>query len=286
MSKYGVKINRALNYAQEKLPEYVELDEAAAIAAFSPYHFHRVFILVVGETFANFMRKRRLEWAAHELLNTHRRIIDISLDVGYDSQESFARAFKNQFGTTPNKFRKQTYSPNEALLSLDSSDQNLGEFMKPEIIERSAFDIIGIQQDYENPNFADALAQWHNFCVRMEDFASTEKTCRYGVSILPTSARLKNNCMGTFRYLTAKEAIEGETVPEGMIRYTVPSQKYAKYTFTGPVSGFQAFIMNVWTQYLPDSGLEVIESPELEVYDERFSEGSHESEMDYLIPIK
>ena len=68
MSEYGVRINRALNYAQENLPAYVELDEVAQIAAFSPYHFHRVFILVVGESFASFMRKRRLEWAAMELL--------------------------------------------------------------------------------------------------------------------------------------------------------------------------------------------------------------------------
>lgn len=81
MSEYGVRINRALNYAQEKLPACVELDEVAQIASYSPYHFHRVFMLVVGETFASFMRKRRLEWAAMELLNTKRRILNISLDT-------------------------------------------------------------------------------------------------------------------------------------------------------------------------------------------------------------
>ena len=70
MSEYSVRINRALNYAQEKLPACVELDEVAQIAAFSPYHFHRVFMLVVGESFAGFMCKRRLEWAAMELVNT------------------------------------------------------------------------------------------------------------------------------------------------------------------------------------------------------------------------
>ena len=86
--------------------------------------------------------------------------------------------------------------------------------------------------------------------------------------------------------MTAHEVPAGDVEPPGMIRVKIPKQKYAKYTFCGPVSGFQAFINNVWTLYLPESGLEVIESPEIEVYDERFKLDSPESEMDYLIPVK
>ena len=287
MSEYGVRINRALNYAQEKLPACVELDEVAQIASYSPYHFHRVFILVVGETFASFMRKRRLEWAAMELLNTKRRILDISLDAGYETQESFARAFKSYFSTTPSKFRSIVRSPQEAFLGVKSTfGIQIGELMKPEIIKHDGFVVIGIQKDYEKPDFSGALSQWQEFWTRSHEFKAKNDNCYYGLSVVPTRTRQKNNCLGVFQYLAAQEAVDCETVPEGMTELTIPPQKYAKYTFTGPVSGFQAFIMSIWTHYLPESGLEVIESPEIEVYDERFSLDSHESEMDYLVPIK
>jgi AraC family transcriptional regulator len=287
MSEYGVRINRALNYAQEKLPENVELDDVAQIAAFSPYHFHRVFMLVVGENFASFIRKRRLEWAAMELLNTKRRILDISLDVGYETQESFSRAFKLQFNTTPSKFRNKVRSPNEGFIGLKSAFEiHIGELMKHEIVERNGFEVIGIQKDYDSPDFSGALSQWQELWSRSNEVKSKENNCYYGLTVVPTKTRQKNDCSGVFRYMAAKEADEGEIVPAGMIKMTVPAQKYAKYTYNGPISGFQAFIMNVWTRYLPESGLEVIESPEIEVYDERFSLDSHESEMDYLVPVK
>lgn len=287
MSEYGVRINRALNYAQEKLPACVELEEVAQIAAFSPYHFHRVFMLIVGETFAGFMRKRRLEWAAMELLNTNRRIIDISLDAGYETQESFARAFKNHFDTAPGKFRNKVKSPQQAFLGLKSAFEiQIGELMKPEIIERDRFVLIGIQKEYDFPDFSGALSQWQEYLARSQDVKTTDNESCYGLSVVPTKTRQKNNCSGVFRYLAAQEVTDNEVVPEGMTKLSLPAQKYAKYTYKGPISGFQAFIMNVWTHYLPESGLEAIESPEIEVYDERFNLDSHESEMDYLVPVK
>lgn len=286
MSEYGVRINRALNYAQEKLPAAVELDEVAQIAAFSPYHFHRIFMLVVGETFASFMRKRRLEWAAMELLNSKRRILDISLDVGYETQESFARAFKSHFDTSPGKFRSKVKSPEDAFLGLQSIFEiQIGELMQPKIIERDSFTLIGIQNDYDEPDFSGALSQWQRFWKRSHEVNAVNSHCYYGVSVIPTVTRQMNNCAGTFRYMAAHEASSAEAVPEGMSKLILPPMKYAKYTYTGPISGFQAFIMNVWTHYLPESGLEVIESPEMEVYDERFKLDSHDSEMDYLVPV-
>lgn len=287
MGGYGVRINRALNYAQEKLPAAVELEEVADIAAFSPYHFHRVFMLVVGETFAGFMRKRRLEWAAMELIKTDRRILDISIDVGYESQESFTRAFRNYFATSPGKFRRDVRSPQEAFLELKSLFEiQLGEFMKPEIVERERVTLIGIQRSYDKPDFSGALSQWQEFWSQSDAVNATDRNCFYGLSVVPTRTRQKNNCQGTFQYLSAYATADDAVTPDSMIKKVMPPQKYAKFTFHGPVSGFQSFIMNVWTHYLPESGLEVLELPEIEVYDERFNIDSHDSEMDYLVPVR
>ncbi len=286
MSDYGVRINRALNHAQERLPACVELEEVAEIAAFSPYHCHRIFTLVVGETFASFMRKRRLEWAAMELLRTNRRILDISLDAGYESQESFARAFKQHFDIAPGKFRSKVTAPNEVLHGFQSTFEiQIGELMKPEIVERDSFSVIGIQKDHDAPNFTEALEQWQQLWARAGEIPSINSGCYYGLTLVPTRTRQNNNCQGVFRYMAAQELADGGAVPEGMTQLTLPPQKYAKYTYKGPISGFQAFIMNVWAHYLPESGLEVVEAPEIEVYDERFNLESHDSEMDYLVPV-
>lgn len=288
MNDYGVRINRALNYAQKKLPHHIELEEVAKIAAFSPYYFHRIFFLMVGENFSEFMRKRRLEWAAIELLTSHRRIIDISLEVGFESQESFSRAFKNYFKVTPAKFRKDRYKPKEKHFSLhDVFYIKKGEIMKPEIIEKESFTVIGLVQTYDAPDFKKAFDQWEIFKKKSQQADILKTDMLYGISLIPISTYKQQNCTGIFKYLTACQKIDKETkIPEDMITLEIPKQKYAKYTFKGPISGFQAFITNIWMYYLPASGLEVIEAPEIEVYDKRINIESHESEMDYLIPIK
>lgn len=288
MNDYGCRINRALNYAQQKLPGPVSLDEAAAVAAFSPWHFHRVFIVVVGDSFARFMRKKRLEWAARELLTTQRRILDISLDAGYESQETFARAFKQHFALTPLGFRRCGVGSGDALTGMPSIlGIQVGELMKPQIIEREACELVGIVRDYESPVFSDAMTQWQLFCSRSSEIKALDHQCSYGLSLIPLSNRLRyDECDGEFRYFTAHAAHIGCQVPDGMTKVEIPKRKYARYTFQGPVSGFQAFIKNVWTHYLPESGLEVVEAPEIEVYDQRFEMESHDSEMDYLIPVR
>jgi predicted transcriptional regulator YdeE len=241
----------------------------------------------VGESYASFMRKRRPEWTAMELLRTKSRVLGISLDVGYETQESFARAFKHHLNTAPGKFRNKVKSPSEVFLGLKSAFENLiDELMKPEIVKRDTFEAIGIQQDYDALDFSGALSQWQEFWSRSIEVKSTDKNCYYGLSVVPTKTRQHNNCSGVFRYLVAHEVDDDISVPKGMVKLTIPPQKYAKYTYKGPVSGFQAFIMNIWAHYLPESGLEVIESTEIEVYDKRLSLESNESEMDYLIPVK
>ena len=158
--------------------------------------------------------------------------------------------------------------------------------MKPEIVERDRFNIIGIQKDHDAPNFSEALEQWQQLWARGDEIPAINPGCYYGLTMIPTRTRQNNNCQGVFRYMAAQEGADDATVPEGMIRLTLPPQKYARYTYRGPISGFQAFIMNVWAHYLPESGLEAVEAPEIEVYDERFNLESHESEMDYLVPVR
>nr|WP_232463498.1 helix-turn-helix transcriptional regulator [Tumebacillus avium] len=86
------------------------MEELAKVACFSVFHFHRVFVLTLGDTAADYLRKRRLAKAAELLRTTDQRVLDIALASGFQSHETFARAFKRQFQLTPLKYRKSGVS--------------------------------------------------------------------------------------------------------------------------------------------------------------------------------
>lgn len=88
-------IQKSIAYMEQHLEEQLTLADIASYAGFSPYHFHRLFRREVGMNIADYLRKRRLCYAAQLLLHTEAAIIDISLHCHFESQESFTRAFKN-----------------------------------------------------------------------------------------------------------------------------------------------------------------------------------------------
>lgn len=103
---YDVCIKKSIEYIEHNLTEKIELKELADKVFLSRYHFHRVFHSIVGETVAEYIRKRRLTKAANELLNTDNKIIDIALKYQFSSQESFTKSFKKLYKVPPRQFRR------------------------------------------------------------------------------------------------------------------------------------------------------------------------------------
>ncbi len=103
---YQERINRVLVHIQQRLDEPLPLDELAGVAAFSPYHFHRIFTGMVGESVKEHVRRLRLERAAGRLRDTADPVTDIAFDAGYQTHESFTRAFRAMFGEAPSGFRE------------------------------------------------------------------------------------------------------------------------------------------------------------------------------------
>ena len=95
-----------LVHIQEHLDEPLPLNELAEIAYFSPFHFHRIFKGLVGESLKEHIRRLRLERAVHRLRSTDQSILGIALEAGYETHESFTRAFRAMFGDNPSVFRR------------------------------------------------------------------------------------------------------------------------------------------------------------------------------------
>ena len=102
---YQERILRVLTHIQERLDEALDLEELAGVACFSSFHFHRVFAAMTGETIADHVRRLRLERAATELRSGAKQVIQVALDAGYEAHEAFTRAFRDQFGVTPETVR-------------------------------------------------------------------------------------------------------------------------------------------------------------------------------------
>ena len=104
---YRARILSVLVFIQQHLDESLALDELAAVAHFSPFHFHRIFRGLVGESVKEHVRRLRLERAAHRLRHTGQSVTQLAVEAGYESLEAFSRAFHQMFEQPPSEYRVQ-----------------------------------------------------------------------------------------------------------------------------------------------------------------------------------
>lgn len=107
LQSYKNRIKKVQNYIENHLDENITLEDLAEVANFSPYHFHRIFSCLVGETVKNYIKRLRMQRAARQIISTNAKILDIALNASFESAESFTRAFQDLFNTQPSKFRHE-----------------------------------------------------------------------------------------------------------------------------------------------------------------------------------
>jgi AraC family transcriptional regulator len=107
---YVARVNRAIDHVLASLAEPIRLDDVARVAGFSPFHFHRVFRSVVGETLNQFVKRLRLERALRTLsYEPGRTLTEVALDCGFSSSSDFSRSFKQRYGVPPSAFDVATF---------------------------------------------------------------------------------------------------------------------------------------------------------------------------------
>lgn len=107
---YAERLQRVLVHIQKHLGEPLPLEDLARMACFSPFHFHRVFRGMVGESVKQHVKRLRLERAAGALKSGGRAVTEIALDAGYGTHEAFTRAFRDAFDCSPTEFREAAHT--------------------------------------------------------------------------------------------------------------------------------------------------------------------------------
>lgn len=135
-------IQNAINYIENRLTDEIDLELVAKEAACSEFYFQRIFSILCGVTLGDYIRNRRLTLAGNELCVSETKVIDIALKYGYESPESFTRAFTRFHGITPSEAKKdgsklKSFSRLAVKITLSG-----GNIMDYKIVEKEAFDII------------------------------------------------------------------------------------------------------------------------------------------------
>ena len=143
MKGWNEGITNAIAYMEENLTEDIDINKIAEKAYVSSFYFQKIFHVLCGFTVGEYIRNRRLSLAAQELCSTPIKVIDAALKYGYDSPDSFARAFTRFHGISPSAARKQgsklnSFAPLKIKLILEGSTM-----LEYKIVEKSQFTVMG-----------------------------------------------------------------------------------------------------------------------------------------------
>lgn len=128
---YKGRIHRVFEYIDQNLDSDLSLNTISKIAFFSPFHFHRIFKFISGETLNGYVTRRRIEKSALDLLHKNTKTTEIAHKYGFNDNSSFSRAFKKYYGTSPTEFRRQNPNRHSKIRQLKSKNgQEYPEYEK------------------------------------------------------------------------------------------------------------------------------------------------------------
>lgn len=178
-------IQNAIDYIEEHLTEDIDYETVASLAYSSSYHFQRVFSILSGITLGEYIRSRRLTLAGSELATSDVKVIDVALKYGYESPDSFSKAFQKFHGVSPSQARKESSKLKSfSRLSIELSLKG-GSIMNYRVEEKQTITLVGhrIYCDGKLENVENAFTQTRQHWLNSRDLQRNMKTIRNNDSI-------------------------------------------------------------------------------------------------------
>jgi len=273
-------VNTALWFIEANFKREISLDEIAAVAGVSRYYMSRAFGAVMGTSSARYMRGRRLSEAAALLANGAPDILSVALDSGYNSHEAFTRAFREQFGVTPESVREQGHVANIQLVEPITMDQTLLTTLTPPRFENGpALLIAGLGERYTCETSSRIPAQWQRFVPHLGHIPGQVGQIAYGV-------RHNSDEAGNFDYTCGVQVADFSAVPADWSRIRIPARRYAVFTHGGHVSDIRRTWATIWGRWLPESGHQLADAPDFERYSEDFDSRTGVGGIEIWLPLQ
>ncbi|PIZ03981.1 MAG: AraC family transcriptional regulator [Gammaproteobacteria bacterium CG_4_10_14_0_8_um_filter_38_16] len=278
---YQERILKVLVYIQNNLDQTLSLEALAETAHFSPFHFHRIFTAHTGESIKSYIRRLRLERATRDLSLTDLPIIQISERAGYETQQSFHRAFKEAFNITPKEFRDK--AGNE--ITAFQHEEKLAKRHQP-IVEVKIIEPIKVAFARHTGSYKDVFQSWFKLVgeVGMNHLLS-EKTLKISI---PHDAP-ETTPEDKIRYDACVTIDELKSFkPKGQVGIqTLRGGKYAVITHHGPLDTIESTYQILFAIWLPQSGYEPADFPNFMLHRKMpFVTPDKIVETDIYLPLK
>jgi Uncharacterized protein conserved in bacteria len=273
-------VSKALWYVENNFAGEITLDEIAGVAGVSRYHISRAFGEAIGRPITHYVRGRRLTEAARALASGATDILTVALEAGYGSHEAFTRAFREQFGLTPESVRAQRHLDNIELVEAVSMNHAiLTDLAEPRFESRNAFLVAGLSARYDYESCGGGIpAQWQRFAPYIGNVAGQIGSDAYGVRYNSDDSGLD--------YLCGVEVGEFSQLPPELSRVRVPANRYAVFTHRGHISAIRSTWHAIWNKWLPKSGHQLADAPDFERYGKEFDAKSGSGEVEIWVPLR
>jgi AraC family transcriptional regulator len=285
-NRYVERVNLALRFIHENLGRRIDLKEIAEASSFSIYHFHRIFLALVGETVNAYVGRKRLERAANMLVfKKELSITEIAVVTGFSSSANFAKAIKLYFGFSPSQIRKPVSTENSKIGKIFSKYgkafnpedlypqvvanggiNNPGQFeevlMNVKIVEIKEQVACGLTSPagYESASLFktwDKLIAWARSNGIEDEKQKRFALCHDNPAITPIE-----KC----RYEAAVVVNPDAQIVKPFFKVVIPSGKYAVAHYKGAPDETGKFHMSLYSNWFPNSGFEPDDLPLMEHY--------------------
>ncbi len=257
------RLNCAIQYIEEHLTDEVDVAALGKIACCSSYQFQRMFTYMAGVPLSEYIRRRRMSLAAVDLQGKDRKIIDVAGKYGYSSPTAFNRAFQSVHGIAPSAVRCEgvsvkSFPPIQFKITVKGVEE-----MNYRIETKEAFRIVGVSvplyRDIEK-NFTVIPPKWQEVSMdgRLQKLIGMMDSSPKGV-LGVCDCREEE----PWSYYIAVSSLQ----PKGDFEeYTVPKATWAIFSGEGTNESIQELEQRIVTEWLPTSGYEYGDGPDVEVY--------------------
>ena len=254
-------LNAALQYIETHLLDETDSEKAAKHVGLSRFYLERTFAALTQMSVSEYIRARRLTLAAQELVSGDQKIIDLALKYGYDTPESFTKAFSRFHGVTPTSARRmstQLRCQNPLAISIKMEGANQ---MNYKMEQMEAFRVVGVEKRFHMDTSMQEIPQfWAEFDAKG---LSKEIVPMFGICF-------DGDADGFFPYMICEVLQPGKKVPEGMVTREIPAHLWARFSCAGALPfAIQSVTKQIYSEWLPTNGMyEVAQNIEIEMYTE------------------
>ncbi len=257
------RLNQSINYMEEHLTSEIDYERLGQIACCSAYHYQRMFAYMAGVTLAEYIRRRKMSLAAVDLQGKNEKIMDVAAKYGYSSPTAFNRAFQSIHGIAPSAVKEdgaavKSFPPITFSIAVKGAEE-----MNYRMVTKEAFRIVGVSAPLHKEleqNFTVVPQMWQEAAgngtiEKLTGMMDAPPAGLLGVSACHDEEQWKY----WIAVSSTKDCGEFE-------EYTVPACTWAIFPGSGANLSIQNLEQRIITEWLPTSGYEYANAPDIEVY--------------------